>query len=132
VSQFSVFNSIESLNNILPVLVCEKVRNVSGTLGFLAAYLTAAGDLGGGPTIEEKRYRHLQQLCELLKAACTDAVSALFVFLYLLESYTDAIGKGSLTHFKHHSAHSNPFSDMSVSRIRLMLMARNHTRNPRF
>lgn len=48
-SQFSVFNSIESLNNILPVLVCEKVRNVSGTLGFLAAYLTAAGDLGGGP-----------------------------------------------------------------------------------
>ena len=34
-SQFLVFDSAERLDNILPVLACEKVGDVSGTLGLL-------------------------------------------------------------------------------------------------
>ena len=71
-----------------------------------------------GRALEEERYWSLQNVGDLLQPARSDAVSALLVFLHLLEREAERIAQFSLAHCKHHAAHAHPAADVLVDWVR--------------
>jgi cellobiose-specific phosphotransferase system component IIA len=71
--------------------------------------------------LEKERDRHLQDLRDLLKAARADTVSALLVFLNLLERQAESVAELLLAHPQHHAAHAHAAADMLVDRVRRLL-----------
>jgi hypothetical protein len=71
-----------------------------------------------GRALEEERYWNLQNVGDLLQPARSDAVSALLVFLHLLEREAERIAQFSLAHCKHHAAHAHPAADVLVDWVR--------------
>ena len=59
-----------------------------------------------------------RMLGDLLQPARSDAVSALLVFLHLLEREAERIAQFSLAHCKHHAAHAHPAADVLVDWVR--------------
>src|SRR6516165_2724145 len=71
----------------------------------------------GRCTLKEKGHRNLQDMGNLLQAAGADAVRALLVFLYLLESDSERIAQLVLAHGEHLAAHAHTVADMAVGGI---------------
>jgi len=71
-----------------------------------------------GRTLEEERYRNLQNVGDLLQAARSDAVSALLVFLHLLEGEAERIAQFLLAHCKHQAAHAHSAADVLVDGVK--------------
>jgi hypothetical protein len=65
--------------------------------------------------LEEERNRDVQDMADVLQAACTDAIGPFFVFLHLLEREAQLIGQLFLTHAKYQTAHANAATDMLIS-----------------
>jgi hypothetical protein len=68
-------------------------------------------------SIEEKNYRNLQYLRNMLQAACANTVSAFFIFLHLLERQSKGISDIRLGHIKHHAAHAQALSNIFINRV---------------
>src|SRR6516165_11693301 len=71
-----------------------------------------------GRTLEEERYWNLQNVGDLLQPARSDAVSALLVFLHLLEGDAERIAELLLAHCKHQAAHAYPAADVLIDGVK--------------
>jgi hypothetical protein len=63
---------------------------------------------------EKERHRDAEDFGNLMETARPDAISALFVFLHLLECYPKGLTKFTLAHVKHESSHTNPLSNVHI------------------
>src|SRR3569833_349682 len=93
---------------------CEKVGHVSGRSSLAEAL--AIRPAAWNP-FEQERDRDLEDLGNLLDSARTNAVCALFVFLYLLECEAKSLTELFLAHAQHDTAHPHPAADMFVNRV---------------
>ena len=92
----------------------------------------AAHHLRIGRTFEEKRYRDLKNMRNLLQAAGADAIGALLVLLNLLKCQTERVPKFFLAHSQHHPAHADPAPDMLVGRVWRLFCQSSHGAPPLF
>src|SRR3954454_9846206 len=68
--------------------------------------------------VEEERYRHVQNLAQLIEPARPDPVCAALVFLHLLEGQPDRLTELFLAEAEHVAAQSQPYPDADIDRIR--------------
>jgi hypothetical protein len=71
-----------------------------------------------GRALEEERYRYLQDVRDVLEAARSNPVCALFVFLHLLECEAKGNREFLLAHFEHQPAHAHMAAHVHISRVR--------------
>lgn len=71
--------------------------------------------------VEEKGWRDVQRLRNLLEPARADAIGALLVFLHLLEGQPQRFAELLLAHFQQDALHAHAASDMPVYRIGRLL-----------
>src|SRR5436190_15265765 len=74
----------------------------------------------GRHPFEKELYGHLQDIGNVLQAACPDPVGALLVLLDLLKRHAKCITELLLSDLKRISPHAQPAAHMRVGRLRLL------------
>jgi len=64
--------------------------------------------------VKEELYWHLKDVGDRVQTTRADPISAVFVFLHLLECYSELRGEDLLAYSQHEAAHPQPFADVGV------------------
>src|SRR6266851_10112089 len=110
-SYLGVADPHERFNERQPVACCHEICQRIGRRRL------AGEDVTRRRALEEEWDRRLQGMANLLQSARADPVSALLVFLHLLEGDAERIAQPRLTHVQHHTAHTHATANMLVYRI---------------